>query len=123
MCCDANELSKRSLLRRFGKGKTLKLWKELYPSGRADISHYQYSPGEHVAKVWGNKLWTGRYDRGSPSGIHVYRRKPGKWFVALPVVVRKEDLVCADSTQAVFRKVRILKKDWVAAGLPLEKKA
>jgi len=124
MCCYADEIAKKSLLRRFGSRQTMTLWKTIFPSGKAWMADYRYSPGEHIAKTGNGKAWKGSYSTGRPSGIHVYRRKPGsRWATWIPirVVVRKEDLVCADSNQAVFRKIHITKKAWKEAGLPLEK--
>lgn len=132
MCCYANEDSKKSLLRRFGSRKTIVCWKMLPGNGRATVSRYQYAPGVHVAVTSKRTPWRGQYDVGYPRGIHVYVRRPPKLWLAndycVRVVCLKSDLVCAGVAydgdrhpQAVFRKIRITKKAWEEAGLPLEK--
>ena len=123
MCCYAYESSKARLLKRFGKRKTMVLWKQVRRRGTAECCVYQYSPGVHIARTQAGKPWNGRYRVESPLGIHVFSVAPRHYdnLHTIPVIVHRGDLIRADAYQAVFRKVRILKKDWLAVGLPLEK--
>lgn len=108
MCCHDCPEYKRALLNRFGKRKTLSMWKELRPDGLSPIARYQYGPGTHIAPVK-------RYRTSNPKGIHVWiDQSYCFWPDMYPilVIVHIDDLVRAGYAQAVFSKIRIPVKEW-----------
>jgi hypothetical protein len=125
MCCYANRLAKKELLKRFGKNQTIVLWKVLRRSGEASITNYQYHPGIHKLKFPLKK-----YRVDDPKGFHVYINKPTKsqGDRVIPVVCHRNHLVRVSRgfydqswTQAVFTQITILKKDWDKAFAPTRK--
>ena len=126
MCCYANRQEKEDFLARMKKRrrKTFIAWKVVYSDGKSAVAfNYQYSPGVHTSHVSENTYKTGR-----PRGIHVYMYRPpagSKYTVTIPVQCHVDDLVIMDRTvyrqEAVLIKVKIRKKDWIEAGIPIKK--
>ncbi len=116
MCCYASGSAKKELLKRFGKKKTIVLWKRLRMSGKANIANYQYRPGKHELECPLKK-----YRVDSPKGFHVYIEKPAQYQDEriIPVICHRDHLVrvsrsyyYSSISQAVFTQIMILKKDW-----------
>lgn len=107
MCCNSKPQAKRKLLERFGRRKTLTLWKSLRSDGTSAFALYQYGPGTHHAPVK-------RYNTSYPKGIHVWldERSGGPYLYRIAVIVHIDDLVRVGNGQAVFTKVRIAEKEW-----------
>lgn len=127
MCCYADPKAKREFLKKLGKRKTFWGWKVLITDGLALFQPYQYRAGVNTTKA------AKRYNQGRPGGLHTYTAKPRESMAEdnetiVRVQCHRDDLICVEDVsnmwgsnrQAVLRKLTILKKDWLAAGLPKE---
>ena len=123
MCCNSFPGARAQLLKRFGKRRTLRLWKVVTENGTAlNVPTWQYRPGVNISS------FKRQYRRSSPTGIHVCVKKEKGYgkrtcYRTVAVVCHRDDFVRSDFHQAVFTKVTILRKDWAAAGLPAIKRA
>ena len=136
MCCHANKQAKEDFLAEMKKKrrKTFTAWKVLHSEGLAYIIYdYHYSPGIHRVEVTEDT-----YSTRKPRGIHVFMNKEfaikyGNRSSAtslIPVQCHVDDLVVMggdswhygfNSQEAVLSKVKITKKDWKEAKLPIKK--
>lgn len=130
MCCFRDKKVEARIRRKARRGWFIG-WKVLLAnSGVSTTAFYAYKPGTHARKLR-------RYSEVRPSGFHVYLSEAdakahlGDYMVAIPMRCPVKEMLRAgygtccpadDSIpQAVFRRIHISKKDWIAAGLPLPK--
>ena len=117
MCCEHSKEALVILKGLFKRRKTMVFWKEIRSSGLAVHGNMEYGPGIFIAKTLYGKPWKGRYRKFYPKGIHVYLDKQDAWPIdntrtMVEVTCHIDDLIVASATQAVFRKIKITKKQW-----------
>ena len=127
MCCARDdEALKRFAAKMKREGRTWFWgWKHIFGDGQSYYTCYSYAPGVHTAV-----LPAAGYNKYDPRGIHVYRRawcRPNSRARTVRVKCRVKDIACMAKmgdnydSQVVLTRIRILKSDWKAAGLPMPK--
>ena len=117
MCCDNLPEAAEALLASYKRRQWMSFWKVVSREGKTWCLGYPCTPGLHTVKTRRK-----HYEEEYPFGFHVYRTKARAHHVrqsterVLRVFCHRDDLLAADDTEAVFRRMKVLPSDFKKAG-------